>query len=110
MALFSRALAEWQGDIRARFSYLTLSPAVFFVCIISCFRGYYQGLLNMTPTAISQVLEQIAKLLFGLTFSTLFMPDIMLASSGAALGITVSEILATVYFFVIYNRKITLKF
>ena len=38
-----------------------LAPAVFCVCILACMRGYTQGQGNMTPTAVSQVLEALCK-------------------------------------------------
>ena len=43
-----------------------LSPAVFCVCLLACMRGYTQGQGNMTPTAVSQVLEALCKLGIGL--------------------------------------------
>ncbi len=36
-----------------------LAPAVFCVCLLACMRGYTQGQGNMTPTAVSQVLEAL---------------------------------------------------
>ncbi|MBE6916183.1 MAG: polysaccharide biosynthesis protein [Ruminococcaceae bacterium] len=48
---------------------LAMSPTVFFVCLTSAYRGYYQGLQNMYPTAISQVVESLFKLLLGLALS-----------------------------------------
>jgi len=44
----------------------TLSPTLLFVCLMSAFRGYYEGLRDMHPTAYSQVIETICKLGFGL--------------------------------------------
>ena len=46
-----------------------IAPCVLFCCIMSTYRGYYEGLNNMYPTAISQVLESLGKLIFGLTLS-----------------------------------------
>lgn len=43
-----------------------LSPAVFCVCLLACMRGYTQGQGNMTPTAVSQVLEALCKVGLGL--------------------------------------------
>ncbi len=43
-----------------------LAPAVFCVCLLACMRGYTQGQGNMTPTAISQVLEALCKVCIGL--------------------------------------------
>lgn len=44
-----------------------LSPAVFFASMMSIYRGYYEGLRNMYPTAISEVIEALCRLIFGLT-------------------------------------------
>lgn len=43
-----------------------ITPSIFFCCVMSSYRGYYNGLRNMTPTAISQVFEAGGKLVFGL--------------------------------------------
>ena len=43
-----------------------ITPSIFFCCVMSSYRGYYNGLRNMTPTAISQVFEAVGKLAFGL--------------------------------------------
>lgn len=53
----------------AIYSILALAPAVFFYCLISIYRGYYEGMRNMYPTAISTVIEDIVKLIVGLTCS-----------------------------------------
>lgn len=45
---------------------LVITPSIFFCCVMSSYRGYYNGLRNMTPTAVSQVLEAGGKLVFGL--------------------------------------------
>ncbi|MEG1777910.1 MAG: oligosaccharide flippase family protein, partial [Angelakisella sp.] len=50
----------------ALFSVLAIVPAVLFSCISSIYRGYYQGLSNMLPTAMSQVLESVTRLIVGI--------------------------------------------
>ena len=45
----------------------TISPIMSFICLVSCIRGYFQGNQNMTPTAVSQVIEVMGNLLLGLT-------------------------------------------
>lgn len=51
------------------YSTLALAPTVFFYCMMSIYRGYYEGLRNMYPTAISEVIEAISKLIIGLSLS-----------------------------------------
>lgn len=43
-----------------------ITPSIFFCCIMSIYRGYYNGMRNMTPTAMSEVWEAIGKVIFGL--------------------------------------------
>ena len=51
-----------------RYAILTVAPTIFFTCIVSAVRGYYQGLSIMVPTAVSQIIEAMGKLLFGISW------------------------------------------
>lgn len=105
MAIFSRQIATLQGNVLAKGCYFYLAPSIFLVSVISCFRGYFQGLSNMTPTSVSQVLEQVVKCVFGLVLCSIFKNDIILATKMATLSVTLSELVATAYFIIIYNKK-----
>ena len=48
-----------------------LSPAIFFLCLSAVYRGYYQGLQNMRPTALSPVIEALFKLSLGVGLAIL---------------------------------------
>ncbi len=104
MFAFARPLAKIQGNESARLGYLFLSPAILLVSVISCFRGYFQGLMDMKPTAISQVIEQVVKLVFGLVLVRLLLPNVELAVAGATFAITISELFALIYLFFNYKR------
>ena len=54
-------------------SILAIAPCIFFCCIMSSYRGFYEGTRNMTPTGVSQVIEAIGKVVFGLILSLLTM-------------------------------------
>ncbi len=105
MATLSGIVSKAQGDANAFYSYITLAPAVLFVCLISSYRGYFQGKMNMIPTAISQIVEQGVKLIFGLIFCQILLPNIPLAVAGATLAITISEIIAFLYLYVTFKLK-----
>jgi stage V sporulation protein B len=55
----------------AVYSVIMLAPALLFSCLMSSHRGYYEGLRNMTPTAVSEVIESLGKIIFGLSLSYL---------------------------------------
>lgn len=85
---------------------LAIAPALFFVSIISAYRGYFQGLQMMTPTAGSQVIEQIGKFVFGYLLALLFAPrGLEFAAMGAVLGVSISEFFALVFLIVVFNQK-----
>ncbi len=50
-------------------SVVMIAPTILISCITSVYRGYYEGLNNMYPTAMSQVIESIVKIVTGLYFS-----------------------------------------
>ena len=52
-----------------RLTMIVMAPAILFCCLVSAYRGVYEGSRNMTPTAISQIVEAVGKLLFGLSLA-----------------------------------------
>ena len=70
MALFSGVFVQMASNPNAWLSVVAISPAIFFCCITSAYRGYYEGFRNMIPTAVSQAAEVVAKLIFGLGCSS----------------------------------------
>lgn len=66
MALAAKPYVTFAQNPNALPAVLIMSPAIFFVCINSSFRGYYEGQRNMYPTALSQMTEAAAKLVCGL--------------------------------------------
>ena len=70
------------------------TPAIFIVSIASAFRGYFQGLQNMFPSALSQVCEQIFRVIVGFTIaSKLLVKGVEWAAVGIAAGMLFGEIL-----------------
>ena len=105
IAGLSYTIALLQGNTGSTLGYLGIAPAVFFVCVLSVFRGYFQGHSNMIPTALSQIIEQGGKLVFGLLFAYLFLGyGIEWGAFGAILGVTISEILTVAVLCIFYLK------
>lgn len=108
MLIFAPQLANWMEDPDAIYAIAVLAPAVLFLCIISSFRGYFQGQQYMTPTAVSQVIEAVVKLVLGLGAVYIVLglgfgtPE---AAGGAIFGVTAGSVLAAVYLLFQYRRK-----
>lgn len=62
-----------RGDQNALAAVYTLAPAVFFGSLSAVYRGYYEGLGDMRPTAFSEVAEAVCKLVIGLSASCFVM-------------------------------------
>ena len=48
-------------DSRAYYSLVSLVPCIFFTTLLSGYRGYFQGWRQMVPTAVSQIVEQVVR-------------------------------------------------
>ncbi len=72
------------------YAMMTLSPAVLFGCLVSIYRGYYEGQRNMFPSAVSEVVETLVKVVVGLSFGYIVMEIGMneFMSSGTVFGKT----------------------
>jgi len=96
LLLGARAFSDYA--VKSPSSYLSIisiAPAVFFVAVLSAFRGYFQGFSNMGPTALSEVVEALGKLIIGLLLAYLLMPSgVVNASAGAVLGVTAGTFFA----------------
>ncbi|MDD4503876.1 MAG: oligosaccharide flippase family protein, partial [Clostridiaceae bacterium] len=69
---------------------LCVAPAIFTVSLSGAFRGYFQGMQNMTPSGISQVTEQLARVIFGFILAIMFLPlGYEAAAGGAVFGTTI---------------------
>ena len=103
MAVFSKFLAQKQGNADTYPGFLIIAPAIVCVCVISGFRGWFQGEMYMLPTALSNVVEQVVKLAVGLGLSyALAKRGVVDAVCGALLGVTVSEIATVLYMLLTY--------
>lgn len=93
---FARA-AELDG---VEYAMIAIAPTLFFICISSAYRGYFQGLQNMVPTAVSQVIESVGKLLIGLIAGWYFLSKgypIHIVAAFVIAGVTIGVVAATVY-------------
>lgn len=108
-----------------------IAPAILFCCLMASYRGYYEGLSDMRPTAVTQVVEVITKLVTGLLFANIVIniglkqfeatgvvfgieaanadlavtAAIPFAAAGAMLGVSVSTFIGFLYIYIKYKRS-----
>lgn len=98
------------------YAIVLISFSILFCCIMSSLRGYYEGLRNMIPTAVSQVIEALGKLVLGLAlvWGTKYVcinvygmseaESLPFAAGAAVLGVTLGAAAGVVYLAV--NHKV----
>lgn len=107
MIVFSGQIATALGSPDTKLAIMAIAPSLFFVSIMSAYRGYFQGMQRMTPTAVSQMIEQIVKVIAGLTLAYFWgKQGEIYGAAGAVLGISISEVVACLYMMLIYKKKI----
>ena len=84
MFLLPKTMAGALHDPMAAAAIRVLAPSVLCVCLTSAIRGYTQGLGNMTPTAVSQIIESACKLLVGLGLCAFLLRKGAAPETGAA--------------------------
>lgn len=100
MMVFSGTFAKTARLEGSQIAMLAIAPTLFFICISSAYRGYFQGLQNMVPTAVSQVIESLGKLSIGLIAGWYFMSKgypIHIVAAYVISGVTIGVVGATVY-------------
>lgn len=96
---------HWIRDSRAYYSIIALAPAVFFVTFLASFRGYLQGWQIMTPTAASEIVEQLMRVVTMIVFANMFMPHgLAYAAGGASMGAGVGAFCALLVLMWFYGR------
>ena len=90
-----------------------IAPAIFFVSVLSAYRGYFQGKQNMNPTALTEILEQIVRVAVGLLLTgILIKKSLDSAAAGAAFGATAGAAMALafiVFIYVLHKKSIAKK-
>lgn len=100
MLIFARTFCALLKSERAYACILSIAPTVLFVCVSSALRGYFQGYQRMLPTAISQVLESLGKLIFGLLlarFALFHGYDTATVAAFAGIGLTLGTAISMLY-------------
>lgn len=114
-SLFCLWIAPYAGthlltDRRVIPTIAVMSPIIAVVGISSVFRGYFQGRQNMIPTAASQILETIVRIIAMLLFAWFLLPyGVEWAAAGAMAGVLLGEIGGLIALLMMYRRHHSLQ-
>ncbi len=88
----------------AYYAMIAISPALLFVPLMSAYRGYFQGRREMTKIAMSQIGEQLFRVILGIALAYYLMegygPE--LGAAGAIMGATVGAVASILYLIFAY--------
>lgn len=80
-----------------------IAPALIFVAVMAGLRGYFQGMQNMIPTAVSEVIEAAGKPAIGLLLAYLFISNgVKAAAGGAIFGVTAGTVAGAMLLVIMY--------
>ena len=100
MLLLSRQFASMIEMDQSVWCIIAIAPTLFFVCLSSAVRGYFQGHQIMAHTGISQIIEAVAKMAIGLLFAAWALKkgyDLPVVAAFGVLGLTIGVILSALY-------------
>jgi stage V sporulation protein B len=90
----------------SKLAIMALAPTILISSVLSAYRGYFQGRGNMTPTAVSQVLEQIANTIFSLVFAAYFIRyGLAQGAAGGTIGTSIGALVAVIYMINSYKKN-----
>ncbi len=109
MFTLAKPLASATSSESSTFAIMALAPTIFLTSIVSTYRGYFQGRGNMTPTAVSQVIEQVLNTIFTLVFAALLLKyGVEAACAGGTIGTAIGSLGAVIYLIVSYEKNKTI--
>jgi len=105
LLIFAAPLSNVLHYKKAYYALLVLSPSILFTSVASAYRGYFQGRGNMTPTAVSQVIEQGINTVFSVIFAAYLMRFGLEAGvAGGSIGTSIGSLASAVFLVYSYNK------
>ncbi|MFW6295037.1 MAG: putative polysaccharide biosynthesis protein [Halanaerobium sp.] len=107
MALSAKPLISLLSlDPRSYYAVLAISPAIFVVSVMASYRGFFQGLQDMVPTAKSQILEQFIRMITMVGLVVFLVPyGLDYAAAGASFGAVSGAVGGLLILLYIYAKR-----
>ena len=110
LIILSAPIAKIIGNTQSFYTMITIAPTIIFVSVGGVIRGTLSAHMLLSDVAISQVIEGVGKLVFGLAFAALghrINLPLTLISALTILGVTIGNIFGFVYLLICYKTKIS---
>lgn len=102
---FAEPIAKFVDSPNSVYCLQTLAPTLLIVGVMSVYRGYLQGMNIMTPTAVSQIFEQVFNAVFSVYLAwVLVKQSIPLGAAGGTAGTGIGALAGLIVVMIFYNR------
>ena len=90
----------------AVYSIRAIAPAIVFISMMSVYRGYFNGHQELVPYGISQIFEQIGRVIVGLSLALILLGQgEHFAAAGATFGATAGAVVGFIVIVLLYQFK-----
>ncbi|MEG0857130.1 MAG: polysaccharide biosynthesis protein [Terrisporobacter sp.] len=90
---------------KSYYALIGISFAPLIMSFMTIYRGFFQGLQNMTPSGVSQILEQIGRVIVGVGLAIILLPKgIEYSAGGAAFGAAAGGLIGSGYLYYQYRK------
>lgn len=105
LLFFAEPIAKMVDSPNSVYCLQTLAPTLLIVGVMSVYRGYLQGMNIMTPTAVSQIFEQVFNAVFSVYLAwVLVKQSIPLGAAGGTAGTGIGALAGLIVVMIFYNR------
>lgn len=106
LLIFARPLIHFlKWDVKSYYSLLGIAVAPIFISVMSALRGFFQGLQNMNYSAVSQIIEQLGRVIVGVGLAIILFPyGIEYSAGGAAIGAAAGGLFGGLYLVSAYYK------
>lgn len=102
---FAEPIAKMVDSPNSVYCLQTLAPTLLIVGVMSVYRGYLLGMNIMTPTAVSQIFEQVFNAVFSVYLAwVLVKQSIPLGAAGGTAGTGIGALAGLIVVMIFYNR------
>ena len=94
------------GDSRAIIAFIVMLPSLMFIGLESCYKGYFYGVKNVHPPALSELFEQIVRIVFVVAVFGL-MPEASspIGAAIAMMGVMVGDLAGLICVRLFYRKR-----
>lgn len=94
------------GDSRALMAFIIMLPSLLFVGLESCYKGYFYGVKNVHPPALSELFEQIVRILFVvIVFNLIPNPSSPVGAAIAMMGVMLGDLAGLICVRLFYRKR-----